>query len=242
LIPRFGVRAERRREASIFSASVAYEFSLPGATSVDQQELLELGRVRPDDAWDVVRWNLGYSFYLEPLFAGGYTRGKTSLAHELALSFRGQYAMNDRLIPTEEQVAGGLYSVRGYRESATAADTVLLATAEYRFHLPRAFEPTENDTTLFGERFRYAPASPGGRPDWDLIGRAFVDWGRTVNSKIEDQFEKDEDLLSTGLGLEFVYRQNLSVRVDWGMALSDLESPKIDSGSSRIHFVATILY
>ena len=42
---------------------------------------------------------------------------------EVALSVRGQYSFDDRLIPQNEDVAGGLYSVRGYEESETAGDT-----------------------------------------------------------------------------------------------------------------------
>ena len=34
---------------------------------------------------------------------------------------------------------GGLYSVRGYSESDSAGDAGVLMTAEYRYHVPRAF-------------------------------------------------------------------------------------------------------
>jgi hypothetical protein len=79
-----------------------------------------------DDDWTVFKWSLDHSFYLEPLLFREAAHDpdaphwKTALAHEIAFSFRGQHAFDNRLIPQEEETLGGLYTVRGYPESIAA--------------------------------------------------------------------------------------------------------------------------
>ena len=60
----------------------------------------------------VFQAQVNHSFFIEPLL---YTRDKfTTLAHEISISGRMQWAF-DRLIPQEEEVVGGLFTVRGGR-------------------------------------------------------------------------------------------------------------------------------
>jgi hemolysin activation/secretion protein len=80
-----------------------------------------------------------------------------------------------------------------------------------------------------------------GLPDWDLIFKGFLDVGRTfISDRLS--FEDDETLIGAGVGLELIYRRNLNLRVDWGFALEDVDSTDTDAGSSRVHFVGTILF
>jgi hypothetical protein len=109
------------------------------ATDVSQEEIDNLGRPSPDDSWVVLQWDLSHSVYLEPLLDRKKWQNpnapEATLAHEIYLGIRGQYAFDDaRLIPIAEQTLGGFYTVRGYPESAIAGDTVVVGTAEYRFH------------------------------------------------------------------------------------------------------------
>ncbi len=239
-IPRLGVRAERRTDEWTLEGQLAIEFSMSDVSGAGADEMTKLGRLAPDEDWVVLQWSLGTSFFLEPLITGRDGERASTLAHEIALGVRGQYAFDNRLIPNAEQVAGGLYSVRGYPESITAGDTVVIASAEYRFHVPRAFEVEEEPRTLFGRPFRYAPQQPYGRPDWDLILRGFVDAARVVNSD-RQAFESDEDMLGAGVGIELLLYRNVSVRMDWAAAIEEIEG-KVKSGSNRFHFVFTFLF
>ncbi len=239
-IPRLGVRAERRTDEWTLEGQLAIEFSMSDVSGAGADEMTKLGRLAPDEDWVVLQWSLGTSFFLEPLITGRDGERTSTLAHEIALGVRGQYAFDNRLIPNAEQVAGGLYSVRGYPESITAGDTVVIASAEYRFHVPRAFEVEEEPRTLFGRPFRYAPQQPYGRPDWDLILRGFVDAARVVNSD-RQAFESDEDMLGAGVGIELLLYRNVSVRMDWAAAIEEIEG-KVKSGSNRFHFVFTFLF
>jgi len=238
-LPYAGARLDRNTLASSTHAEVRIETSMSSVSGTNSDEIDRLGRLFVDEDWTALKWNASHSFYLEPLMQGGdNNQGRTTLAHEIAVSIRGQYAFGNRLIPQAEEVVGGLYSVRGYPESLAAGDNTIIGSAEYRYHLPRALSEREQGT-LFGSPFRFAPDQPYGRPDWDLILRGFVDAARVTNSD-RQSFETDETLVGAGVGVELVFRRNVNVRVDWGFALSDVGTT--DSGDNRVHFVATLLY
>jgi HEAT repeat protein len=244
LLPHVGARLERVTDAATTLASVIAEFNFNPLSGGD--DLDNLGRLNVDSSWTTVRWDAFQSFYLEPLFnrsqwhdpAGG-PAATPILANEVAFLVRGQYAGDSRLIPQFEDTVGGLYSVRGYPESVTAGDNTIVATAEYRFHIPRALQMTGEPPKLFGKPFRTG-SSKYGLPDWDLIARTFVDVGRTVNNQRLSPLEVDETLLSWGLGLELQILRNFSIRCDWGMALRDMENGEVTAGSSRFHIVGTL--
>lgn len=250
--PYGGFSLTRDTDASSTKAYGGFEGMTPFVTGVTQPQLANLGRLNPSSAWLMFKWDVQHSFYLEPLINGhadaiappGTAANKRmTLAHELFFSTRGQYAFDRRLIPNVEQVAGGVYSVRGYPESVAAGDSVFLATAEYRFHFPRILPVRDPTTTpMFGSPFRRSPQQPYGRADWDLIFRAFVDVGRVVNSQ-KESYENNASMVGTGVGLELQFRQNLSVRVDWGVALRGVQgSEPVESGYNRINFILTVLY
>jgi hypothetical protein len=212
-----------------------------------------LGRTGADEYFDVIRWDVYHSFYLEPLlnpeaWADSSTPESSTLAHEIVLRARGQWS-DDRLIPQALTTVGGMFSVRGYPESLTSGDTVYIASAEYVYHVPRAFpiEPNPENTPMFGKPFRYAPQQVYGRPDWDLLLRAFVDYGKVMQNSSNGSTPNDDDnsLLGVGLGIELLYQQNLSLRCDWGVAMESTTRNRVDEvteGSQQIHLSATLLY
>lgn len=235
-----GLRAEQQRATHSFSADVGLGFSINNITGAEQSELERLGRLDPDEEWLVLSWNSELSFYLDALLGGESGR----LIHEVALRTSGQYSFNNRLIPNFESVGGGLYSVRGYPESVAAGDSGVFGSVEYRFHIPRAFPVNDEPPTVFGRPFRFQPDEPGGRPDWDLVFKAFVDAGRVMNAQALG-FENNESLLSAGIGGELVIANNLSFRTDWGVVLDETGADTPDEvtvGSQRWHFVLTVLY
>lgn len=246
LFPYVGLRLDRTTEWFSTQGTATLEFQSSDLSDVDENELNQLGRTAPDEDWVVLRWNLSHSVFLEPLldraaWEDPSTPESSTLAHELAFSFRGQYAFDNRLIPQAEQVLGGLYTVRGYPESVIAGDTALIGSIEYRYHVPRAMQIEPEPREMFGEPFRTAPQYVYGHPDWDLVLKGFVDIGHSIISE-PFSFEDDETLIGAGIGVELLYRRNLNVRLDWGFALDDLEAGDVNSGSNRLHLVATILF
>jgi hypothetical protein len=133
------------------------------------------------------------------------------------------------------------------------------ASAEYRFHVPRAFRPyadaTAGSTATTGGRPRNTPPSYFGRPfywrppqvyalpDWDLLFRTFVDAGYTQIVRPRPE-ETDRKLLGAGVGLELQARGMLSLRADWGMALDRVKTgnSNVAPGSSRVHLMASLMW
>ncbi len=123
-----------------------------------------------------------------------------------------------------------------------AADSVVLARAEYRYHLPMALKIRPEPLALpwIGE-FQIAPARVYGRPDWDLLLRTFTDVGHATYSDSQGG-EADQTLWGAGLGVELVIRRNLSLRLDWAFALDDIPEKGVDSGDSELHLLGTLRY
>lgn len=245
LTPYIGARLDRTTDwySTRAQATLEWQADLLGndATDIDG-----LGRTSPDEDWVLFRLAGSHSTYLEPLlnreaWEDPSTPESSTLAHELRFRTSAQWAFGQRLIPQSQIVAGGLTSVRGYPQSVVASDSALLVSAEYRFHVARAQSPEAEVGELFGQPFRFAPQFVYGVPDWDLVLKGFVDGGLTDNSDALF-FESGEELLSAGIGLEFQYRRNINVNLDWGFALSDLDQRNVDSGDDRLHLKATFLF
>jgi hypothetical protein len=255
-VPYVGLRAERITDLSTTIGQIIFESNIEGIGGTSASDMEPLGRQPVDSEWLLMKWDLLHSFFLEPLVNPTAWRDvshpeKSTLAHELYFHFRGQYAMSGyRLIPQNETTVGGFFSVRGYPESSVAGDTALIGTAEYKLHIPRLLkiqpDPGKTPLPLVGTPFRWAPQTVYGRPDWDLIARAFFDVGRTMNTwRRSDQGEENYTLMSTGIGLEWQFSRYVNLRVDWGIPLRDLDTTTehVEAGrDSRVHFVATIIY
>lgn len=236
-----GARLEQQRESFRTFGGATVEFSLDGASDEAQQAL---GRTNADSTWAIAKGDISHSFYLEPFLDRSLSE-RTGFAHEFALRAAGQYAFGSRLVPNYQEVLGGLYSVRGYPEAVVAGDSSFVASAEYRLHIPALLHAREEPGSFFGKPFRWRPQYAYGPTDWDLIARAFVDVGRTMNSDRES-FEVDQTLVGAGVGLELSLTRRFNIRADVGVALDDLDnsdgSTLVERGDIQLHFVGTIVY
>jgi len=249
--PSVGVRFERRTETSQLSGVLVNDWNVSSVTGVDAVEMADMGgnpnAALYDPDFAILRWEAYGSTYLEPLLnPTGYddpsTHWSSTLAHEVFLSLRGQYAYDDHLIPQHQGVAGGYYTVRGYPQSSIAGDNVYFGRAEYRLHVPRLLpiQPVPKRAPLIGD-FRVAPDQPYGRPDWDFIVRVFFDAARvTINEKQLGQ--TDDTLLSPGVGAELRFKDTLVLNLDWGYALKSIRNGLVKRGHDELWFVATLIY
>lgn len=245
LLPKVGLRTQKIAETHSLFGSAGLTWNADGLIGTDAGDAVRLGRAGADSTWVIFDYSATASVYLEPLINRAAwddlsTPESSTLAHEVLVNFRGQYILDDRrTIPQHQQTAGGLYTVRGYDESTAVGDNVTLVSAEYRFHLPRLFAIEQEPRQIFGQPFRVAPGSVRGRPDWDLILKAFVDYGQTSNNAFRTG-DDNHDLIGTGVGAEVQIKRNLTVRVDWGIALKDAD--EVRAGDNRFHIVATMVY
>ena len=102
--------------------------------------------------------------------------------------------------------------------------------------------------------FHLRPRGPGGGADWDLIARAFLDYGQTYNNRKQLAVETDRTMMSIGGGLELQMFKlpgkgaiplYMTVRADYGYVLeaqSDLLLKPVEVGDNRIHISATIAW
>jgi len=237
------LRAERLSDWSAFRSSLTYEWQCADITDVQN---VDLGRGGTNDSWGILRGDISQSFYLEPLldleaWQDPSTPESSTLSHEMYFSARGQYAFEHRLVPHFEMLAGGLYTVRGYRESVAAGDNGVVATAEYRFHVPKAAALEAEPRMVNGQPFRFAPQQVYGPTDWDWMLKAFLDTGVVYSNGAAGDPSDVEVLIGTGVGTELQIKRNVTARLDWGIALKDVEGAT-SAGSQRLHFVVTVLY
>jgi len=247
-LPRVGLEFEKITGLSTSYGGLHLEWNNSGWSGTDEDKMEQLGRMDVDDDWWVFQYSASHNFYLEPVlnrqeWEDVTTPESSTLAHELAFSLRGQYAGGNRLLAQFRDILGGLYSVRGYPENVAAGDNSVLASAEYRYHIPRAFkiEPDPTKTRFFGRPFKFAPQRIYHRPDWDLVLRTFFDVGRVTNND-RPSFEFNETLMSWGVGLEVQLTRLLSVRCDWGYALESLEGTNVNAGTNRFHLIGTLAF
>jgi hemolysin activation/secretion protein len=243
VVPRLTGRFERLHDWAPTRVTVNLELMFDQASGT---ELSRLGRPDVDDQWALLMWDASQSLFLEPLldreaWQDPTTPRSSTLAHELYFLLRGQSSFGDRIIPQHEMVAGGLYTVRGYDESITAGDTVVIATAEYRFHLPKALPIEPEPGELFGETFRFSPQHVYGPTDWDLMLKGFLDAAWVTEYAGAGLGRDSEHLISTGVGLELQYKRNLTVRIDWGVVLHEVDG-EADEGDNRVHFLVRLLF
>jgi hemolysin activation/secretion protein len=252
VMPAFGIHAERINQLSTLGIDISIQASISG---VNESDLDGLGRDETDDKFEILDFNLGYSTFLEPLlFPNAWRNPATeltsTLAHEIALGVRGQYAFDYRLVPQASRTVGGLHSVRGYDQSVAVGDTIIVGSFEYRFHLPRALPVVRKplQIPLLGD-FRAAPQQIYGRPDWDLTFRAFVDVGRAIRNDGSPNgasaFEFNQTLIGAGVGAELQIKSNFRARIDWATALKDTNgniSNPSETGDDEIYVLFSILY
>ncbi len=252
LVPFLNVGATREMERGALSLGLRLEKSLEGVANTEPGRGYDsLGRIGATADWTSLRWQVGYQTFLPSWFSG--KDGRESQTHEVSLRSRGRVLLGEaRLIPQEQDLVGGAFSVRGYPESAVSADEMVLFSAEYGFHFPRSLTPGPVGRWL-GQPFHWRPPQALRPPDWDLVLRGFVDYARRQVTPEADApppepgtalplSERNVDLLGAGLGVEFVLKQMLSIRCDVGRvfrALEDEDRTVAESGDLRAHVVAS---
>ena len=244
IIPGVGLDFDKVSGVSALFGNLTAEHAAPLGSYNDYSYAFGggLGRAQTAPRWWVLRFSGGISYYLEPLLFPEAWRDPSSatssrLSHEIQLTAHGQYAFDYRLIPQSSQVMGGLYSVRGFPQGVAVGDNVYVGSLEYLFHLPRALpiQPEPMNLPWIGN-FRFSPQQVYGRPDWDLVFRAFLDAGRSTRNQPElgSGPEYDQTLVGVGVGVELIFRGNFRARVDWGRGIYQKTEVYGDSGAELI--------
>jgi hemolysin activation/secretion protein len=254
-LPEIGLAASYDGLWSRLDFEAGYQTNVGSVASTgSSSELADLGRLEPDRNFSLLTWNGSFSFYLEPIVLARRGWGdpgspsRSTLAHEIVLSTRGQYSFDDRLVPQFQQVAGGMFTVRGYEQSIVAGDKAVLGSAEYRYHFARTLDPGAEPIELpvIGP-FQLQPRTVFARPDWDLILKAFIDGGKTWYTRSSDPNAGDfnehhEELFSVGVGAEVQFMRYVRAGVDLAWPRSKLSDDTKGGDSPEVHVLVTLMF
>lgn len=272
LFPYAGLRVSQQTPLQVTQIDLTYEFDPTMSDSPNRTNLENLGRLNVNHNYEILEGNALESFYIEPLLPGWSerdTQSRPTAANELAFTARGQFSTDDKvLVPELEQTVGGLYSVRGYEQSVTAGNSVIVGSIEYRLHLPRLLGMASSNSLLgnrlppppfMGQQFQYQPRAVDTPGDYDLIGKIFVDGGYVHTNGHSAGFastsdhvngEVDNYLIGAGPGLELQIMDNVDIQADYGVALTKIKGT-VDSvpdqditarGSGQFNLVFTVTY
>ncbi|MFT5466215.1 MAG: hemolysin activation/secretion protein [Verrucomicrobiales bacterium] len=154
----------------------------------------------------------------------------------LKLTVEGQFT-DDRLVSTEQLLAGGYRSLRGVDENIARGDTGIVSGLELiapRFSIvkKKAAAPGEGEDPAEGEK-----AEAEGV---DTVGAfAFVD-SAWLYSNGDFQGEPDQSLQTTGLGVNYRFGKHASLRASYGWVLNDSGLEEV--GEGKWHFGFTMSY
>ncbi|MGB3513789.1 MAG: ShlB/FhaC/HecB family hemolysin secretion/activation protein [Microcoleaceae cyanobacterium] len=109
---------------------------------------------------------------------------------------------SEELVPLEQAGLGGGETVRGYRQDQLLRDNTVFTAVEFRYTILR----TENGKGVL----KLTP---------------FVDFGKAWNNQGEFGIDS-ETLFSVGVGLRWQYGEKIRARFDWGIPLTDVDSPE----------------
>ena len=130
---------------------------------------------------------------------------------------------DERLVPAKMTTFGGMYSVRGYKESRIVADGGILASAQYEYDLVRHDAAQGKSNPTLGEGFELRKLAP----------LAFFDYGRArMKDKVAGE-KASEELYSVGVGAIVEIGKNFSGAVYYGYPLESTDAT--DEGDGRIN-------
>jgi len=130
---------------------------------------------------------------------------------------------DERLVPAKMTTFGGMYSVRGYKESRIVADGGVLASVQYEYDLVRY--DLARDTSETGSE----------KPPWlrKLAPLVFFDYGRaSIKNRVAGE-QGSQDLYSVGVGTLVEIGDNFSGALYYGYPLESTNTT--DEGEGRIN-------
>ena len=130
---------------------------------------------------------------------------------------------DERLVPARMTTFGGMYSVRGYKESRIVADGGVLASVQYEYDLVKYDQAQGVSRPSSDEKYELKKLAP-------LV---FFDYGRAkITDKVAGE-QGDQDLYSVGVGTLVEIGENLSAALYYGYPLESTNTT--DEGDGRLN-------
>jgi len=205
-----GVNVHRRNDMA--NTNLAYDY------------VMRIGGSGQDKYWNGLtgaRTNAEKDFAIHTITANHSQYLKADKIQRITGSLR-WIIPEDRLVPAKMTTFGGMYSVRGYRESRIIADGGILASVQYEYDLVKRDAAQGQAAQTLGdyELRKLAPL-------------AFFDYGR---AKMEDKVAGEtgsESLYSIGVGALVELGEHFSGALYYGYPLESTDTT--DTGDGRIN-------
>ena len=181
----------------------------------------EFMKARTDADPDFAIWNL----------SGGHSRflDKTEI-QRLLTSFR-YIRPNARLIPAKMTLFGGMYTVRGYKESGIVADGGVLASIQYEYDLIKKQEAEKAKDAELEKAQDRKPALT------KLAPLVFFDYGRAKTKDSVPGEKGAEELYSVGLGAIIEIGEHINASIYYGYPLQATSTTDTKDGRLNMGFM-----
>jgi len=212
----WGVGFDIHRRSDMSNTSFVLE-RIQSITGSSSQNHFSSARTNAKSNFKIITFSANHSQFLD-----------TNKVQRLLGSFK-YIRPDERLIPAKMTTFGGMYSVRGYKESKIVADGGILASLQYEYDLVKhgGVEETEAEN---GQETK----------PWlkKLAPLVFFDYGR---AKIKDPVAGDngvEELSSLGLGMIVEIGENFNGAIYYGWPLRSTDDTKKGDGRLNIGLMA----
>jgi hemolysin activation/secretion protein len=211
----WGIGFDIHRRTDMSSTSVTFDRveSIGGSSQRKFWDSVALSGVRANSDRDFVIYTTtaNHSQYLDP---DKIQRATGSLRWIIP---------DERLVPAKMTTFGGMYSVRGYKESRIVADGGVLASVQYEYDLVEHYRSKDSPET-----------EPQDRP-WlrKLAPLVFYDYGRSKIKHPVSGERENQDLSSIGVGALVEIGENFSGAVYYGYPLESTDTT--DKGEGRLN-------
>jgi hemolysin activation/secretion protein len=198
-------------------------------TTISVERSQRIGGSSQKAYWDIdtttgARTNSESHFYIWNFNASRYQYLDADKAHRVLGSIR-YIRPNTRLIPAKMTTFGGMYTVRGYKESSIVADGGVLASFQYEYDLVKHSraklaakgEPQEKTNKLR----KLAPL-------------VFFDYGRADIRYAVDGEKSRQELYSVGTGILLEWGKHLSGGIYYGHPLKETSTTNVSNGRINI--------
>ncbi len=210
-----GFNAHRRDDMSNTSIAFDRVQSVGGSKQAKFWDSATLtgARTNADRDFTIYTTSAGHSQYLD-----------TDKVQRLSGSLR-WVVPDERLVPAKMTIFGGMYSVRGYKESKIVADGGILASTQYEFDLVKYDQAKEQSQTEENQE-----EEPWLRKLAPLV---FFDYGRARMKDSVAGEDSSQNLYSIGVGTLAEIGDNFSAALYYGYPLKSTDTT--DRGDDRLH-------
>ena len=194
-------------------SSTSFEFDRVQSMGGSSKATFDTARPSSDPDFIILTFSTNHSQFFDP-----------DKIHRFVGSFK-YIRPTSRLVPAKMTTFGGMYTVRGYKESRIVADGGLLASVQYEYDLIKKDEAEEPQPVASEDK------GLGLRKLAPLI---FMDFGRAKIKNAVAGENSDEELASIGMGIIAEIGEHFNGAVYYGFPLRRTDTTRSKEGRLNV--------